>query len=260
MKNYTLESYLNNKKFFVISPHFDDALLSLGMLLFKLKDKADIYIINIFTKAHAGPYTFSARKFLNSSGFTNAEELYKRRLIEDKKALSYIDAKIANLGLTDALFRKTKTNNFLDKIFPELNHLYPTYRFHVTKYISKEDYAPLLLQKKLGKIISSDSIIFVPLGVGNHIDHVIARRVCEKLFTNIFYYSDFPYNLVPNIPNIPKGYQKVNLNVNLKIKSNLIRHYKSQVNMLFPTNRIPDHKEEFFIKIIYESKNIYKFR
>lgn len=246
--NHSLQKYFKNKIFFVLSPHLDDAILSAGSLLYSLRGKANINVINVFTKAHAGPYTFSAKKYLKSTGFINAEELYMSREKEDLRAMSQINAKSTNLGIVDGIFRKKKNKIFLDSIVPELGHIYPTYRFHVSKSVSKDDYAPSQLINRLKKIINQDALVLVPLGVGNHVDHVIVRKVCEKLFSNIIYYADFPYSLKFNKYKLPIGYKSVTLDANIKLKSQMIMQYMSQFGSLFNKGVIPEHKEEFFVK------------
>lgn len=38
-------------------------------------------------------------------------------------------------------------------------------------------------------------VVFGPLAVGRHVDHLIVRTVMQHLDTTLVYYSDFPYNL-----------------------------------------------------------------
>jgi hypothetical protein len=240
---------MKNKQLYIISPHFDDAVLSAGMLMHNLQGKCDVTIINIFTKAHNGPYTISAKQFLKSAGFKNAVNLYKDRLINDRLALSLINAKQVNLNFTDALFRRKKIASNFGKILAEFDHLYPTYRLHVIKQIAKSDSCSNILEKKLKLIIPKDALVFSPLSFGNHVDHLITRMVCEKLFKNLIYYSDFPYNIRSNSKKvILKEYQKVALKVDMNIKRKLVNCYASQVSGLFTGGKMPKHSEYFYLK------------
>lgn len=252
----TLINYLKNKKVYVISPHFDDAVYSMGMLLYELKKYGNVTIINVFTKSHKGPYTYSAKKNIKVAGFTNAVDLYKNRLKEDTQALSAVNAKQVNLDLTEALYRRKIQRSFLNKLVPEFEHVYPTYRWHIIKSISAKDHAAQDLKQKLLKIIPQNAVIFSPLGIGNHADHVIVHKVCSELFQNNLYYVDFPYNIkLNNFGQSPEGYREFDLDVDLTIKSKLVNIYKSQYTSVFTTGIIPEHKEKFYIpKYIFKNE------
>lgn len=249
MTSRTLLSYVRNKKVFVLSPHLDDALLSCGNLLRQIATHSTVTIINIFTKAHHGPYTFSAKKFLHASGFQDAKELFKTRKKEDMTALTTIGASVITLDLVDGLFRKTYKQTFFSKFIPEFHHIYPTYRWHIVHKVSTQDTASKHLQKRLEKVLPKNSILLVPFAVGNHVDHVITRDVAERNFKNIIYYVDFPYILYTNKPlKTPKQYKKIVTKVDMKKKAKLIQMYASQLKSLFENNKIPEHTETFFVK------------
>jgi LmbE family N-acetylglucosaminyl deacetylase len=246
-----LQKALKNKKIYILSPHFDDAVLSCGMLIYTLKGKADITVINIFTNSHNGPYTFSAKKFLKTAGYSDASKLYEDRMKEDRLALEFTGAKSREIGLTDSLFRRHGGVTKLGKIFPEIDHVYPTYRWHILKDIAKKDYASKSLERNLRKFIPQNAIVFAPFGIGNHVDHKLTRIVAEKLFRNLFYYTDFPYNIRNDESGkLPDGYERVSLPTLHSIKNKLISMYVSQKNGLFPMGVIPRHKEVFFIRTV----------
>ena len=249
MKPNKLITFLKHKKLFILSPHFDDAVLSAGMLLYYLRNSAGCTVINIFTLAHNGPYTLSALRYLNESGYSNAVKLYRDRKIEDKKALTMLKVKHLNLALTDALFRQKRTKQpFLAKYFAEFNSVYPTYRWHIVKKIDPDDSAISELESKLKKIIPKDALVLAPFGLGNHADHLITHRISRRLFINTIYYVDFPYSIRLRKSGQPlPGFTKHELTVDLPIKSKLIQQYTSQINGLFNGNRIPRHHETFYV-------------
>lgn len=248
MNNNELINNLKNREFFVISPHQDDAILSLGMLLYNLKTSKKGTIINVFTKAHEGPYTLSAKKFINISNFPNADELFIQRAIEDKKAAHAVNAKIINLGITEALFRRKANKSYLGKYIAEFDHIYPTYRWHILKKIQPNDTAFKELKIKLKNIIPPDAVVFSPFGIGNHADHVITYKVCTQLFKNCIYYIDFPYNNRLNeFGKPPAGYKEYEFDIDLPAKSELAHFYSSQIYGLFPGGIVPKHKEKFFL-------------
>lgn len=244
-----IEQAIKNNKIYILSPHLDDAVLSCGSLLLDLKGKKDITIINVFTRAHNGPYTLSARKFLNDSGgYKDAANLFRERSKEDKNVLSKLKVKTINFNLQEALFRRKIPINLLGKAIPEFSHIYPTYRWHAIKSISPNDLVILKLKNALKSMVETNAVVFAPHGIGGHVDHQITRRVCEDIFENIILYSDFPYNIrTKNYGQVMKGFQKFELKSNISKKDKLLRLYKTQFQSLFPNGKIPKHKEVYFV-------------
>jgi len=231
----------------IISPHFDDAVLSCGGLLEQLAGKTNITIANVFTAAHDKPYTLSAKQFLKASGNITALDLYKEREKEDKAVLSQFPVKVINLGLQEALFRRRKQQSFLGKFLPEFDHVYPTYRWHIVKRIAKDDYAVSELKKKLKIFKNKKRLIFAPYGIGEHVDHAIVRKVCEDLFDTVLFYSDFPYNRRLDTYGNPINNGKVyRLDPDIRKKTKLIKTYKTQFSGLFPNGKVTNHEEVYF--------------
>lgn len=238
------------KKICIISPHFDDAALSCGGLMLRLGQKANMVVVNVFTKAHKGPYTISAKKFLKDAGYKDAVDMFAARQKEDKAALSGIKVRVINLGLQDALFRRKNKVSVLGKILPEIDHIYPTYRWHVVKGANQDVATKKALKGMLTKFVNKDVIVVAPYGIGGHVDHRIARSVCEELFTDLILYSDFPYNIrTKDYGRAPKNYTKVELSVDLNKKEELLKMYRTQFRGLFQGEKMPPHKEVFFVKV-----------
>jgi len=248
MKNDLVQKILEKKLHCVfISPHFDDAILSCGSLIAELNGKVNITIVNVFTKAHEKPYTFSARKFLMDSGYPNAEELYEKRRVEDQKAFSSLSVNSINVGLEDALFRRNGKKTFLSKFIAEFDHYYPTYQFHITRTIASDDQSSMLLEKQLEKFNNSKYLVFAPFGIGNHADHRIARLATEKKLDRYILYSDFPYNIrLHTYGTSFKNGEDFHIDPNMNIKTSLIKAYKTQFTGLFANGIIPTHQEVYF--------------
>jgi len=233
-----------------ISPHFDDAVLSCGGLMLELTRKTELTVINVFTSAHIGPYTLSARKFLQASGnYSNADELYKSRIAEDQQALLELGVNVTNLGLEDALFRTKPKKTLFGKILPEFNHVYPTYKWHITKSVNQDDPALTDLSKHLEELNLKEAVIFAPYGIGNHVDHQLVNTVSKNLFKKLVLYSDFPYNVgLDDYGDEIEEYRKIELTPKLKEKTKLIKFYQTQFAGLFPDGEVPGHKEVYFVK------------
>jgi LmbE family N-acetylglucosaminyl deacetylase len=238
-----------NKKLpvIIISPHPDDAILSCGELLQQLFGKVSCTIITVFTKANGGPHTLSTKQFLKASGERDALSLYKERRKEDEKAQKFLGTKIINLGLEDALFRRKKQKTMWGKFIPELDHIYPTYRWHILNGIAPIDPAIADLKKKLKPFINKKAIIIIPYGIGDHVDHLLTSKVSRELFNNAIFYSDFPYNIRLNNYGKTTGMQVYKLQPDIQRKNKLIQIYKTQFKGLFPDGTVPEHKEVYFV-------------
>ncbi len=240
----------SNKSCYFISPHFDDAAMSVGLLMSQLAKYTQVTVINIFTKAGEPPFTQAARSYMRQCGYDNANTLYLDRMLEDIAVLKRIAHRVINFDYPDALWRKRKSLTYLEKKFqyliPEMVHLYPTYWLHMIKgSIALEDRALMAeIKTKLFKIVNN-GIIFCPICVGKHVDHVITRTLCEELFDCLIYWSDYPYNIRPEI----WGKQCINTFHQHKIfgsesfKLDLLRGYKTQYRPMFG-QRGPTIKDE----------------
>lgn len=230
---------------FFISPHLDDAALSCGGLITDLASKTDISIVTIFTKAHNGPYTLSAKQALKFSRHTSAELLYEERRNEDLQAFNTLPVTIVHAGETEALYRRKKHNSYLSQrlgsFLPELTHEYPTYRFHISQgYMGASEGA---LIKRIGNLIASfpaHAVVFAPLGIGNHSDHRLIHNAVTSV-TKPVLWIDQPYFIREQQQNpntkLPEGFHEYKYEKKAKI--DLVKKYKSQISLLFPSAELP---------------------
>lgn len=241
---------------YFISPHFDDAAFSAGGLISYLVGKTKVTVVNVFTKAGGKPYTLSAREYLKQCGYQNALKLYSDRRKEDRLVFKKAKVNVINLGFTEALWRK-KTGNAIAKsmgrILPEATHIYPTYKFNVARGIvsKKDEQLVNELESKLTKLVKGKNyLVFCPIAIGKHVDHVIVRDVCNKAFSNTIFWADYPYNLGSR-----PDEDFINQNTSGKSvfgrkgdqKEKLMKGYKSQIKAIFPTGKIKLMPEIYYI-------------
>lgn len=236
--NQFIWSQLNKKKYYFISPHLDDAILSAGALIYELKNLGKVKIITVFTKA-AKKITNSIQKFTQSCNCSNSNELFLNREIEDKKLCQYLKINDLHLGFTDALWRNSY--NLMEDLF--LKKINST---------NEEQNLETMIIDKLKKTINNnkDVAIFAPLSIGNHIDHRIINKICKDNFTNVIYWEDYPYNLKTNLSAEFIKRNKLSCfeyNKNLFIKKKLIKFYKSQISNLFGIKPIILKKERYYL-------------
>ena len=164
-----------------------------------------------------------------------------------------------DLGFQDALWRIKGGLGLLERklafFMPEFAYIYRTYRFHIISGLVDSRDASLLenIEKDLLRLFRDKDkiIIFSPLALGDHVDHVIVRDIVSKMFGQAIFWSDFPYNLEKKKEkgsfaekNDLKPFSWENLPYG-KIK--LISSYKTQIKAMFPKG-IPVIPEEYFVK------------
>jgi len=239
---------------FFISPHLDDAVLSAGDLISHLSDKTEVHVVTIFTKT-SEPETLSAKSFIRQSGYPDAETLFSDRRTEDKEVFNSIGAKVSHLGFVDGTWRKLEMisplRRYLGKFIPELIHRYPVHQLHVVSgKINKED---LKMCDQINRDIKlllegiNEYYIFCPAGIGKHVDHVVAKKVCSEMFPNAILWSDFPYNLKKGKDRLIDGYQMCEWESDHENKKELIGKYKTQAEAMFPGGNIPLISEIYYI-------------
>lgn len=155
-----------------LSPHLDDAALSLGAALHGLAAGEAVTVATVFSAA-AG----------------EAAPRWAARREEDQAALLHLRCRAAHLGLLDAPFRRAYFDSFYAICFG-------------ADAAEAEDRAavraalrPLLRELR-------PRLVLCPLGVGRHVDH---RHVCaaarallaDEPGPDLAFYEDRPYAFVP---------------------------------------------------------------
>ncbi|MGO9971271.1 MAG: PIG-L deacetylase family protein [Solirubrobacteraceae bacterium] len=234
----------------VLSPHLDDAVLSCGALINYARQRTSVTVATLFTEGAPGPYTLSARRHLWRMGIRDAEQLYDRRRSEDRALLESLGLKWFHAGLTEALYRKKPGAPVSDhcwrrRIIPELTHVYPTYRLHITSgRIAAQDIETLHRVCHVVEMLSREPgprVLLAPLGIGGHVDHVLVRTAARLSGEVVVYYSEFPYNR--RYPTDSEFVQRRALIATtwtrgLVLKPDLIRAYETQACDLFPSGWI----------------------
>jgi LmbE family N-acetylglucosaminyl deacetylase len=252
--NNLTEAIEQGVQLIVLSPHLDDAALSCGALMMHAADRTSVIVVTIFTETGPKPYTFSARRYLQQVGFRDAEALYQQRREEDRAALGGVGITCIHAGLPEALFRRRsgRVRSLGGRVLPELEHIYPIYRTHITAgRVAPADARTLDQVSEMirQRTDSGPSVVLAPLGVGKHVDHILVRNAAKQSGRHVIYYSDFPYNQRHPIEddfircNQLTEMQWPNM---IDAKIELVRAYRTQVDALFEGGRIPAVPEIFF--------------
>lgn len=240
---------MKKKKFdiTILSPHLDDAALSLGEHILDWKKQGkSIQIVNCFSSF--GKITFKklpeyTQRYVQQSGCTNTQVFETKRKIEDKNAMAEMRTYATYVHLVDGGFRKTALNKY---VYPEQSKLF-------SGSISNQDYKTLeKLISELKKIVFFSDSLYIPFGIGNHADHLLARLASVSLSSRHKYsYIDMPYSLYKENWSREKIFSFMNRICSVKFSSqqkwHILRNYSSQLPILFK------NKPYFFPEItLYE--------
>ncbi|MFG2640444.1 PIG-L deacetylase family protein [Streptomyces sp. NPDC048370] len=232
-----------------LSPHLDDAVLSCGALLLHARVRAPVTVVSFFTEAAPPPYTLSGRQYLRQTGAMDADVLYAARRDEDRAVMAELGVAWSHVGLVDGLFRRRAgraphTGGLAGRL-PEIDHVYPTYRLHLSRgRVSRHDAETLgAVTEAITALLPSErGLVLAPLGVGGHADHVLVRTAAELSGRRVAYYSDFPYNQRhrPDAAFTARhAFVACAWEDGLAEKQALIRGYRTQADALFPEGNIP---------------------
>ena len=164
----------------VLSPHFDDAALSLGGLIAKSTHSASSPII--VTAFTGTPKTATTTVWDSKSGFKDSTEAMTRRANENSNAANTLNSQIVNLDYLDNQYRPSIATSTLESnIAADIIKLIKNYD---TSTSSMEIYGPAIFSAKV-----------------NHYDHAILHDAYMDVIAEykprgiviFFIYEDFPY-------------------------------------------------------------------
>lgn len=158
----------------VISPHLDDAVFSCGGLIANALQEGPVLVLNVFTRYLTD---------LKIHGAVLGVERYS----EEAEAARFLGFESRTLDELDAPFRRdayrTLGNLFRPPVSLDMEWL-PTLRQKLFDVLAELDFEQ----------------IYVPLGIGWHVDHVLTHLVFEPWAKrqNLFFYEDAPYCCIPH--------------------------------------------------------------
>ncbi|MFJ8082501.1 PIG-L family deacetylase [Streptomyces sp. NPDC096205] len=234
----------------VLSPHLDDAVLSCGALMAHARPRVPVTVVTVFTAGSPPPYTLSGRRCLRLAGMRDARELYAARRAEDESVLSDMGVAWRHLGFSEGLFRvKPGRGGRVRRLLPERDHVYPTYRGHLTAgRISPHDDEVLRSITQTVTALAATAgpappLLLAPLAVGGHVDHLLLRQAAERSGRHAVYYSEFPYNRrhEPDAEFLRRNAlgRPVTWSAGVRDKEPWILGYRTQARAMFPTGRVP---------------------
>ncbi len=146
----------------VVSPHFDDAVLSAWALL----EQPDVRVANVFTAAPPGTGRTYWEGLTRARG-TVAERIVER-VLEDRDALALAGVLPVNLGFLEAL------------------------------YGGGPNLPSTAIYEKLEPLVAQAETSYFPAAIGGHPDHGVVRDLGKRFRSagaDIRFYADCPYSI-----------------------------------------------------------------
>ena len=211
-----------------VSPHFDDAVLSCGGLIWEQTHTG--IPVEIWTICAGdpppGPISPFAQAMQEDWKTGTAQETVALRRIEDQKACRRVGAQAVHFSVPDCIYRRSQTGSLL----------YPDGIFGGP---SPRDNAVIdeIVELVSSKLNQYDTLV-CPLTIGRHVDHLNVRAALERLGRPLWYYADIPYFFrnPDELAETSIGLGTKNFYVSaegLQAWQESIAAHKSQINMLF---------------------------
>ncbi|MCX6100201.1 MAG: PIG-L family deacetylase, partial [Candidatus Bipolaricaulota bacterium] len=166
-----------------ISPHFDDAVLSCGGLIWvQTQNGIPVEIWTVCAgDAPPGPLSPKAVECHQQWGIESAKDVVAARRLENQEAASLVGAETVNFSIADCIYRRSPTGEML---YPE-DVFVPIHPVEQNLYVE--------IVAALASELQPDDMVVSPLAIGGHLDHVLTRLAAERLDHPLYYYADIPY-------------------------------------------------------------------
>lgn len=153
-----------------LAPHADDVALSIGGLLRLLEPGPRLTLATVFTRSIAAP---GLPRDTRTAGHVSAV-----RAAEDAEYCRTIRAQRVTLDLDECGLRGYPRDAWIG-------------------HVDRTDSAVDEVRSRLGRVVedANPSVILAPLGVGDHVDHILVREALSSLSLTslILLYEDLPY-------------------------------------------------------------------
>ncbi len=177
-----------------LSPHFDDAILSCGGLIWqqaRSRGRVEVWTV-CAGEPPPGPLTPFAQELHARWGSGPSPVAVRRG--EDEIACQAVGAARRCFTLPDCIYRR----------LPDSGEPVVTQDDDLWRPLNPGEYSLVRevrewIRQELDDVVDADpgSKIYLvsPMTVGSHMDHRLVRRAAEELGVPLWYYADFPYSV-----------------------------------------------------------------
>jgi LmbE family N-acetylglucosaminyl deacetylase len=216
-----------------ISPHLDDAVLSCGGTIASQVAAGETVLVVTLFAGDAPPGPRSDFALLLHERWGLGDNPFVGRRAEDQRSLNALGAAAIQLSFPDAIYRTG----------PDGALLYPSREGIFGPVHPSEDALVDELARSLAALgVPETARVYVPLGVGGHVDHVLTRRAAERWHparAGFWYFEEYPYAEAPEHIAVALGAdawraQLIFLTTaDLEAKIEAIGYHASQIDSLF---------------------------
>lgn len=170
-----------------LSPHLDDAALSCGGLIQHQTRRGDRVLVVTVCAGDPPPGPLSAfAESLHTRWGVSARTALAVRRAEDLAALRVLGAAHRHLAVPDCIYRSDPDTGAAlyaseSALFGDVSPAEAA----LTARLAQE-FEVLLGQE-------TEPNVYVPLGIGRHVDHQLTRQAAERLGRPLIYFEDYPY-------------------------------------------------------------------
>ncbi len=214
-----------------VSPHLDDAALSVGATL---ADHAaagsDVIVCTLFAGAPREPLSPVARGFHTQCGLAHDASAVAVRIAEDQAAMDELGVRARHCSFLDAVYRRAPDGRWLCRheqaMFDEL----PLDQDNLLKELTDE-------VDRVVATIAPDLVLSCA-AIGRHVDHRLTRtavsQVTGRTGVLMLLWEDLPYAMAEAAAAEPCRLVRPARPDAWSRKWRAIRRYRSQVRMLWP--------------------------
>ena len=166
-----------------LSPHFDDAVLSCGgMIWTQVQSGQQVEIWTVCAgEIPPGPLSPFAQSL--HERWQAGDGAVPARRAEDLAACAAVGAKPRHFTLPDCIYRRLPDGEPVVKVNDDLWLPYPAGEKPLVERLSSQ----------LTALLPAHCHLVCPLTVGGHMDHRLVRAAAERLGRRQWYYADYPY-------------------------------------------------------------------
>ena len=167
-----------------LSPHFDDAALSCGGLVWEQVRAGDS--VSIWTVCAGEPPATELSPFAQElhARWEAGDDAPSQRKVEDLNSCQRLGAASRYFDIPDCIYRRHPgTGRFL----------YASEAALSGPVQPGDDQTIARLREELGRAYQPGMNLVCPLAIGNHVDHQLTRLVLEGMRRSLWYYADYPY-------------------------------------------------------------------
>ncbi len=167
-----------------LSPHFDDAVLSCGGMIWEQArsgERVEIWTVCAGSPPRGQPLPEFAA--LLHAEWKAGKAPIARRRAEDRAACAAVGAQPRYWTLPDCIYRRLPSGEELVRSGADL--WMPVHPAELPTVVR--------LRAWLQRRLPPGALLVCPLSLGNHIDHRLVRAAAERLRRPLAYYADYPY-------------------------------------------------------------------